>query len=236
MSLLIRVIDFETTGLPTDEGGASLVETGFCDVRVDDGMAAVIGLPVSAYVNPGRPIPVIARAVHHIGDDDVAHAAVQEVALAAITPEAANQVIYAAHNADFERAFFGADARWICTYKVALRLWPDAPAHSNQVLRYHLSLAVDAGLAQPVHRAGPDAYVTAFLLAHCINDGRASVDEMVRWSDGPALLPRIPFGKHRGSRWEDVPVDYLDWVANKSDLDRDAKANARHHLKKRGAA
>ena len=38
------------------------------------------------------------------------------------------------------------------------------------------------------------------------------------------------------AEWEDVPFDYLEWVAYKSDMDRDAKANARHHLNLRSAA
>lgn len=235
-NLRIRVIDFETTGLPSDEGGAAIVEKAYCDVIVSNGEVVVVGAPVSTLVDPGRPIPVLARAVHHIGDAEVAGAPNQEEALRALILEPADQVIYSAHNADFERAFFASGAPWICTYKVALRLWPEAPAHSNQVLRYYLDLKVDQVVASPVHRAGPDAYVTAHLLARCINEKRASVEDMLRWSDGPALLPRIPFGKHRGSRWQDVPLDYLDWVANKSDLDRDAKANARHHLKLREAA
>ena len=85
----------------------------------------------------------------------------------------------------------------------------------------------------PPHRAGPDAYLGAALIARILAAGAASIEDMVRWSNGPALLPRINFGKHKGARWEDVPADYLRWVVDKSDLDRDVKANARHHLKQR---
>lgn len=236
--MIIRVIDFETTGLPSDEGGARIVETAYCDVHVQDGRAAVEGSPVSSLVDPGRPIPPQARAIHHIGDDDVKGQPSQEEALTALIPAPPldGMIIYSAHNADFERAFFASGAPWICTYKVALRLWPDAPAHGNQVLRYFLDLTVSHANCSPPHRAGPDAFLTAHLLVKCINDGRASVEDMLRWSDGPALYPRVPFGKHKGASWQDVPSDYLQWVAHKSDLDRDIKANARHHLKVRTPA
>jgi exodeoxyribonuclease X len=86
-----------------------------------------------------------------------------------------------------------------------------------------------------VRTAGPDAYLCAVLMERILEDGRTSLEDMARWSSGPALLPRITFGKHKGSKWEDAPTDYLDWIVNKSDMDRDVKANARHHLKVRAA-
>jgi exodeoxyribonuclease X len=90
-------------------------------------------------------------------------------------------------------------------------------------------------LCQPPHRAGPDAYIGAKLMERIQNEGRATLDEMVRWSNGPALLPRVNLGKHKGANWDDVPSDYLEWVVNKSDMDRDIKANAKHHLGRRAS-
>ena len=49
--------------------------------------------------------------------------------------------------------------------------------HSNQVLRYWLGLRLDADLAMPPHRAGPDAYVTAHLLLRMM--ALASVEQMI---------------------------------------------------------
>jgi exodeoxyribonuclease X len=145
---------------------------------------------------------------------------------------------FAAHNADFERQFFAALVPMICTYKVALRVWPDAPSHSLQFLRYYLSFHPDdeSPFCALPHRAGPDAYLCAVLLQRIFAEGSCSIEDMVRWSSGPALLPRVTFGKHKGAKWDEVPNDYLDWVVNKSDLDRDIKANAKHHLKVRATA
>jgi exodeoxyribonuclease X len=85
----------------------------------------------------------------------------------------------------------------------------------------------------PPHRAGPDSYVTAHLLKRLIESG-TSVDDMVRWSKGAALLPRVTFGKHKGAKWSELPTDYLEWIWFKSDMGRDEKANAKHHLRERG--
>ena len=68
-----------------------------------------------------------------------------------------------AHFAKFDRGFFDpAGSKWLCTYKIALWLWPDCPSHKNNVLRYWLKLKLamdDLGLQQ--HRALRDALAIA---------------------------------------------------------------------------
>lgn len=232
--MIIRVIDFETTSLPENEASA-ICEVGCCDVvrEIADGPWRV-GKTWSALCNPGAPIPPEIRAIHHISDADVANAEPPRHYLGSL--HADSPLAFAAHNAKFEQHFFdGASTPWICTFKVACRLWPEAPSLSNQVLRYWLGLDLPDAGAMPPHRAGPDAFVTAHILVRALETG-TSVDEMIRWSAGPPLLPKVNFGKHFGAKWEDVPTDYLDWIASKSDMDGDIKANARHHLKLRSAA
>lgn len=225
----IRCIDFETTGIPSEaDPDHAIVEIGMCDVMVTNGFPSVLSDTVSVLCNPGRPIPHEAMAVHHITDDMVSDATGTIDVLG--SPD-----YFAAHNADYEQKFFGTGRPFICTWKVALRLWPEASSHGLQFLRYHLGLSPRPEECVPPHRAGPDAYLCAVLMERILEDGRASLDDMVRWSSGPALLPRITFGKHKGSKWEDAPTDYLDWIVNKSDMDRDVKANAKHHLKARSA-
>ncbi len=231
---LIRCIDFETTGLPESDRPVAICQIGWCDIEILDG-GITVHPPNSFLCNPGHEIPPEARAVHHISDADVAGELSPDQGLKRLSADWPNY--FAAHNAKFEQHFFGGGTvPWICTYKVALRIWPDAPRHTNQVLRYFLDIDLPDALAMPPHQAGPDAFVTAHVLRKIIESGEASLEDMVRWSAGPALLPRIPFGKHRGAKWEDVPSDYLDWIVNKSDLDGDVKANASHHLKKRSAS
>lgn len=224
--MLFRVLDFETTGLPENEG-SRVCEAGWCDVsHARDGWE--IDGPYWQLCDPGCAIPPEVRALHHITDAELqGKPTFDEVKpiLCAGPPD-----YFVAHNSKFEQHFFtGAPTPWICTYRSALRLWPDAPSHSNQVLRYFLGMELDER-AMPPHRAAPDAFVTAHLLVACLRHGGATIGDMVRWSSGPPLLPRVNFGKHFGAKWEDVPTDYLDWIINKSDMDNDIKANARHHI------
>lgn len=228
--MLIRCIDFETTGIPTEDDPQAICEIGFTDVV--DGLVSLD--TVAILVNPGRPMPVEAQAVHHIADADLigARPITDGLQLAMQGPPD----FFAAHNADYEQAFFkGGDVPWIDTYKVALRLWPEAPGHSQQVLRYYLGLDLVRERAAPAHRAGPDSYVCAGLMQRILQEGAATIEQMVKWSKGPPLLHRVTFGKHKGMLWDELPVDYLQWIANKSDMDAGTKANARHRLKQRAA-
>ena len=219
--MLIRAIDVETTGIPTPDDPHAIVEIGWCD------------LPAIKYDavlrNPGRPIPHEAMAIHHITDAMVTDATGSLDVLGA--PD-----YFAAHNADYERQFIKTEIPFICTWKVALRVWPDAPQHNLQFLRYHLALPVNGALDMP-HRAGPDAYLCALLLERIMTEPNApDIAAMVRWSNGHALQPRCPLFKHKGKKWEDVPTDYLDWIVNKpNDVGADVKANAKLWLGKRNA-
>lgn len=235
----IRVIDFETTGIPTETESHALVEVAYCDL-VQSPAGWRVETPVAVLVNPGRSIPVEAMAVHHIRDRDVADAPGPDRAFMALTDGADG---YCAHNIDFEHKFFsGGESPWICTFKCALRVWPDAPSHSNQALRYFLGLDdhedFETERAMPPHRAGPDTYVTAFILRELID--QAPIEDLVRWSSGPALLAKVGFGKHRGKRWSELAAidrSYLEWIVEKSGMDdRDVRATAKHYLKQAAGA
>jgi exodeoxyribonuclease X len=228
--MIIRCIDFETTGIPTETDRHAIVEIGWCDLDIDDdnGGAFVSGFE-AVLCNPERPIPHEAMAIHHITDQMVSGAS-------GSLEDLGSSDYFAAHNADYERSFFPTETPFICTYKVALRVWPDVTSHGLQFLRYHLGLPTREELAMP-HRAGPDAYLCALLLQKIIQtEPSLSFEQMVRWSNGPALLPRCPLTKHKGQKWEDVPTDYLEFIVYKAkDISRDVLANAKLHLKQRQA-
>jgi exodeoxyribonuclease X len=226
---VLRVIDIETTGLaPPSE----IIEIGRVDVVAGpDGWS--IQPPQASLYLPLLGIPPETMAVHHITLAEVAAASV-------CTQDALRQAIWwgnppdvlVAHNCAFERSFISDTVTdrlpWICTLKCALRLWPDAPGHSNQILRYWRQHVHDPSLAMPPHRAAPDAYVTAHLLRDMLAE--TTVEQLLLWTSEPKLLPRIPFGKYRGSRWSEVPADYLNWIIRQPDMDGDIVFNAKRQL------
>ena len=49
-----------------------------------------------------------------------------------------------------------------------------------------------------------------------------TVIKMIEVSKNPVLYRRMPFGKHKGMKMEEVPLDYLQWLAG-TDLEEDLK-------------
>lgn len=228
----VRVIDLETAGM----GPHDVCEIGWQDVvqdsdghwRVDEERGAVL-------VNPGRPITPETMAVHHIVDADVAGAPFwKEVAAGVLRPDGGVQAL-AAHRAAFEQRYcapkFTGGAAWICTWKCALRLWPDLSGFSNQMLRYQRmpeGLVRELGL--PAHRAMPDAYVTAHHLRDMLR--AASLEQLLAWSREPGLLPRVPTGAERGKSWDRLGGEALRALAQ--DRDINIRFSAETELRRRG--
>ena len=232
----LRVIDLETTGDSFANGG--VVELGWQDVaQAADGGWGLSGEPQALLVQPGFPISAVTSAIHHIVDEDVAGAPGWGQAAPPVLQEA-GLVALAAHRAAFEQRWctpqLSGRARWICTYKCALRLWPEAPSHSNQGLRYWRRPAgLDRALGLPAHRAGPDAYVTAHHLRDML--ALASVEQLLVWSAQPALLVRVPTGPLRGRPWSELDRSQLERVL-KGEFGHNAELlfTARTELARRG--
>ncbi len=232
----LRVIDLETTGDSFANGG--VVEVGWQDLAPDvDGRWALRGDPGSRLVQPGCPISPVTSAVHHIVDEDVASApAWTELAPEILRGE--GLLALAAHRAAFEKRWclpqLSGRARWICTWKCSLRLWPDAPTHSNQGLRYWRRPAgLDRATGLPAHRAGPDAYVTAHHLRDML--ALASVEQLLAWSAQPALLARVPSGALRGRRWDELDEAQLERVlSGELGQNQDVLFSARSERARRG--
>lgn len=234
--MILRVIDVETTGLdPTVD---RVCEVAFVDVDVVT--RSIASQRLHQYLcNPGRPIPPEASAVHHLTDNDVSACPTLEEHIDYLRSPEQLAIVYVAHNAQFDRAFLHQlPVQWICTKKLAYRIWPNAPAYSNQVLRYWRKLTFDYDLSMALktlapHRAAYDAIVTASLLLDELNELDWDIDLALRITEQPALLPRVTFGKHAGLAWADVPTDYLQWLL-KQDFDEDTLYTAKHHLNSKG--
>lgn len=228
--MTIRVIDIETTG--TDPATDKVIEIASVDLTRD----LQITNERETYVFPRCPIPELSSAVHHIIDEDVVSAPIFETAIS----DFKGADVYVAHNAAFEQSFINealVNPPWICTFKCALRIWPEAPSHSNQFLRYFLGLVTPFGLSRETivpHRALSDVIVTAAILAKMMKI--ASWGQLIAWSREPPLFTYLNFGKHRGQRYDAVPADYLEWLITKSEMDEAVKLSANYWLQQKGKA
>ena len=231
-------IDFETTG--KDATTARPIEWALASC--DDGAyfgAQLIALP------PGETIPPETSAVHHIIDKDLEGAPYWPEALVemwnfmAVDGEI-DDVVLVAHNAEYEQGILAGthfappqkSIPWVCTWKCALVVWPEAPSHSNEGLRYWLQLGRNRGRAgnQRPHSALHDAQVTAGIfnkLVEVISANGGGRDEairtMIQWSSEMPKLPTCPIGQQRGQKWEDIESGFLSWCLRQPDMRPDVK-------------
>lgn len=232
--VVITVVDFETCGM---EPPAAVVEVGLCDLIQRDGVWTV-GEPES-WLCGADEIPPEVRAVHHISAAEVRGLAPFDPV--ALVQSLDSRAALAAHNAEFEARWLQCDGVMplLCTLKAAYRVWPEAPGHSNSVLRYWLEdqgkLSLDNAKAMPPHRAGPDAYVTAHILKALLEAGATGKD-MAAWTREPRALPRCPIGDPwRGKPWAEVDIGFVRWITTKPGMDADIVWNARRELERRAS-
>lgn len=229
------VMDTETTGM---EDTDSLVEIA---AVWDDGTWG------HSLVRPNCPISFGAMSTHHITERMVedapgVHEALGECGFV-VEDEADTVLVF--HNAGFDRKFLPPplqELRYVCTWRCALHLLPNAESHRNGALWYELGLShpmpMEAG--RMPHRALFDALMTADIMRHMlgmVRDQSIAEDPLVHlvWlSQQPVLLTKFSFGKHSGEPIPDIPTSYLHWITGQ-DFDEDVIHTARTHLQKRGA-
>lgn len=233
----VRVVDFETSGMDAATG-AQVCEVGICDVFQEDG-AWQVGAPLS-WLCRVAVMPAEVRAVHHIRFAECADQPPFDAPALVEDARTDGVDLLAAHNSRFESQWLTprvlGDFKMLCTFKSALRVFPDAPGHSNGVLRYWLEdrglVSPDHALTMPPHRAGPDAYVTAWTLRAMLQLG-ATAREMDAWTRTPAFFPTCPIGEWRGKPWREVDNGFLSWMLRQANMDADYKWNAARELERR---
>lgn len=206
------VLDTETTGL--DPAQDRVVQLALVGVRGQ----TVVPL-LNRLVNPGRPIPARATAIHGFTDAMVADAPSLRDIGRDILRYIRQVPVVVAHNAAFDQAFVPDTGKpWLCTKRLSQHLWPDAPNYQNQGLRAWLGIEVDGD----AHNAAGDAMVTGHILIRLIvayleQGGEDSVEALVAFANAPILVNKMPFGKYAGVPIGDVPESYLRWALEKLD-------------------
>lgn len=210
----ICIIDTETTGMGPDD---QVVELGAAFGRLMDFGVFSLEQAVEELINPGRKIPPQSSAVHHITDKMVKG----KPTLDDVMEDLPVAEVYVAHNAKFDRGFLPhlKAAPWICTLKCAYHLWHDAPSYGLQTLRYWLGYEIPDTAGRHAHRALYDVVTTMVLLEQLSK--HLTIEQMIEISSRPRLLRVINFGKHAGTKFKDLPPDYLDWMRRQKDFDED---------------
>lgn len=218
---MLRIIDTETCGL---QGG--VVEVASVDIE-----NGKIVNPMSDLVRPDRPISHQAMAIHKITEDMVA----DKPWIEDVIPRYHGSSYYVAHNASFDQRMLPElpNSEWICTVKLARRLWPGIK-YSNMGLYKSLKLEVETPAELHHHRALFDCYITAALLLRIMEESGWTPDQMVTITGRPALVSIMAFGKYRGKPISEIAEQdpgYLRWMLNNiKELTPDLRMTLKHYL------
>jgi DNA polymerase III epsilon subunit-like protein len=220
-------IDTETTGAgPTDR---------LCQIA----FKIKGGYTVNELFNPGMPISIDAMTVHHITNEMVLDKpAFRNSGTWSKLRDLANSDDYVmiAHNAAFDVDMLKKEGiepkNVICTLMLARYFDKEGviPKYGLQYLRYYLKFNVDA----VPHTALGDILVLEALFNRIyakavIEFGDDTVSKMIEVSNKPVIYRKMPFGKHKGLKMEEVPLDYLQWLAG-TDLEEDLKYTIERYL------
>lgn len=132
-----------------------------------------------------------------------------------------------AHNAYYEEGVLKTHGmkfpQTICTMRFAKKLYKDNVDISEfnlTFLRYALDLPIPDHIR--AHLAHEDAMVTALLFIRLVDDAvhagiidPAAGDvggQIVSWLDEPIIIETMQFGKHKGKKLTEVPLDYWQWA------------------------
>lgn len=226
------VTDTETTGLNHEEDGILEIAGVHQDSSVK---------PFESFCNPGVLISVEAKATHHITEDMIANSPHPDYVVKIMLHKLGydKETVMVAHNAQFDRGFIGKcyppleePFKWLCTYRCAMHIWPDATGHSNQVLRYLLGVKLELPDGLYPHRALYDVIVTKAILERMLETH--TLEQLINLTQKPVLLTKVRFGKHKGAQWKDLPKDYLKWICNQQDMDADVRHTAHSYLHAQG--
>jgi len=164
----LAFIDFETTGL-SPESGDRIIEVGIAILsggRIVD--------RYQSFINPQARIPGVVVALTGIDDTMVRHAPTAAQVMPEVLEFVGNLPLVA-HNASFDKRFMDSELRrigrrrtneFICSLRVARRVYPAAPNHKLATL---VRLA-GVQAAEQYHRALGDAEMTARLWVRMVED------------------------------------------------------------------
>lgn len=166
--------------------------------------------------NPGKPIELGALATHHILDEELIDC---RPASDFSLPGDIEYII--GHNVDYDWQVLGRpNLKRICTLALARDLFLDLDSYSQSALIYLFHRKQANVLLKNAHNALADVRLCRLILMEILK--LIGVDQQTTWSDvwarsEQARIPKvITFGKHAGSKIEDLPKDYRLWVLTKS--------------------
>ncbi|MBI3508752.1 MAG: DUF3820 family protein [Chlamydiia bacterium] len=222
-------LDCESTGL--DPAKDRAIEIAVARFNFDE-----ILEQFETLINPECDIPKTSQDIHKISADMLQG----KPKIADILPELLQMIdshILVGHGIGFDIALVAAEAsrsqipsqikqlRSIDTLRLA-RLYGESPTNSLERLRQHFNIAPEGA-----HRAMSDVVVNIEVFKYLTRSFKTT-EELFKALEKPIRLKTMPLGKHKGRRFEEIPLEYLLW-AERKDFDQDLLFSIRSEIKNR---
>ena len=229
------ILDTETTG---SKPPMNVIELAYIGIN-EDFMCDEI---FTSMYKPELPIAFGAKAAHHILEADVAEA--PDFSTFEL-PTDVEYIIGHKVNFDIDAIGFGEseDIKRICTLAIARKHFPELDAHTQSAMIYYFFPEAEAReMVKNAHRAFDDVRNCRELLIKLREVILAkgipfsTFEEMWVESERCRIPDTISFGKHVGSRIEDLPLDYKRWILRQPDMDEYLKIAVRQTMAGRQAS
>ncbi len=106
------------------------------------------------------------------------------------------------------------------------RIYGESPVNSLERLRQHFNIQ-----AEGAHRAMSDVVVNIEVFKYLAKSYKTT-EQLLQVLQKPIKLKAMPLGKHKGRRFEEIPLEYLLW-AERKDFDQDLLYSIRSELRNR---
>lgn len=231
LSHLLVFFDVETTGT---ERGDDIIQLAYR--WYEDGKQCDVNELFSPF--DSSKMKPESMAIHHItppmleGKPMFIESATKDHFLGLI----ASGYIPVAHNAKFDVGMMrnaGVKVNdFICTFKLARALDKEGKlaSYSLQYLRYYFEMY---DLDVTAHDAMGDVIVLEKVFEKLAIKS-LGLDDLIKISQKPSFVPRMPFGKHKGVALKDVPRDYVQWLRGQWESDGNVDEDLDYSFKKLG--
>ncbi len=222
-------VDCESTGLETEKD--RIIEVAVATFTFDR-----ILQQFETLVDPECDIPGASQDIHKISKEMLQG----KPKIGEVLPQVLKMIeghIIVGHGINFDIALIAAEAKraglpthireqaHIDTLRMA-RLYGESPVNSLQRLREHFNIE-PAG----AHRAMSDV-ITNIEVFKYLSKSYKTTEQILQVLQKPIKMRAMPLGKHKGRKFDEIPVEYLQW-AEKKDFDQDLLFSIRSELKNR---
>jgi DNA polymerase-3 subunit epsilon len=222
-------IDCESTGLDTAQD--RIVEIAVARFTFDQILQSFETL-----VDPEREIPQTSQDIHNISQEMILGKPKIREVLPKIL-EMISTLTIVGHGINFDIALIANEAKraqipttilsqpYIDTLRLA-RLYGESPVNSLERLRQHFNIE-----SEGAHRAMSDVIVNIEVFKYLSKNYQTS-DQIQKILQKPIKFKIMPLGKHKGRRFDEIPLEYLLW-AERKDFDQDLMFSIRSEIKNR---